>query len=285
MPRLSSIISTFAVVSKKHMKELVSVIMPTYNASRYVADSIESVLNQTYEHLELLIADDNSTDEETLRLLAYYEEKDERVKVFRLKENSGPGVARNTGISAAKGRYIAFCDSDDRWMPDKLERQLAYMQQEGCALCCSSYIICNSDGKECGICIAPETITYKMMLKDNKVGCLTAIYDTQLLGEKYYMPTLRKRQDWGLFLKIIKKCKQAKAITAPLAYYRIRKGSVSQSKIYLIKYNARVYQEVLGFSTIKSYIYFFFLFLPCYGMKVMKKKIDSYRYLREKRNL
>ena len=123
------------------------------------------------------------------------------------------------------------------------------------------------------------------MLKDNKVGCLTAIYDTQLLGEKYYMPTLRKRQDWGLFLKIIKKCKQAKAITAPLAYYRIRKGSVSQSKIYLIKYNARVYQEVLGFSTIKSYIYFFFLFLPCYGMKVMKKKIDSYRYLREKRNI
>ena len=150
MPRLSSIISTFAVVSKKHMKELVSVIMPTYNASRYVADIIESVLNQTYEHLELLIADDNSTDEETLRLLAYYEEKDERVKVFRLKENSGPGVARNTGISAAKGRYIAFCDSDDRWMPDKLERQLAYMLQEGCALCCSSYIICNSDGKECG---------------------------------------------------------------------------------------------------------------------------------------
>ena len=91
--------------------------------------------------------DDHSTDEETVRLLAYYEEKDERVKVFTLKENSGPGVARNTGISAAKGRYIAFCDSDDRWMPDKLERQLAYMQQEGCALCCSSYIICNSDGK------------------------------------------------------------------------------------------------------------------------------------------
>ena len=124
MPRLSSIISTFAVVSKKHMKELVSVIMPTYNASRYVADSIESVLNQTYEHLELLIADDNSTDEETLRLLAYYEEKDERVKVFRLKENSGPGVARNTGISAAKGRYIAFYHSDKRWMPEKLERPL-----------------------------------------------------------------------------------------------------------------------------------------------------------------
>lgn len=257
--------------------------MPAYNASQFLTDSIESVLCQTYAHLELLITDDNSTDECTLAILKHYEEKDSRVKVFRLAENAGPGVARNMGIEHAQGRYIAFCDSDDRWMPEKLEVQIAYMQAHRCALCCSSYIICNDAGEECGIYIAPETITFGMLLKDNKIGCLTAVYDREMLGEKFYMPTLRKRQDWEMFLRILQRCRVAHGMKSPLAYYRERSGSVSQGKLHLIKYNARVYRDVMGVSPMISYLYLVFVFMPNYGLKVIRKHIDSFLYLRNKK--
>ena len=106
-------------------KELVSVIMPSYNASKYIGESIDSILNQTYSNLELLITDDHSTDEGTLRLLQEYERKDARVRIFLLPKNNGAGFARNHSIRQARGRYIAFCDSDDRWFPEKLQKQIA----------------------------------------------------------------------------------------------------------------------------------------------------------------
>jgi hypothetical protein len=108
------------------------------------------------------------------------------------------------------------------------------------------------------------------------------MYDIQKLGQKFMMPDLRKRQDWGLFLTIIKKCRMAYAIEYPLAYYRNRRKSVSSNKLSLVKYNIRVYEKVLGFSRIKAYLYFLFLFLPTYYIKVQKRKMDSKRYLEKK---
>ena len=143
---------------------LVSVIMPTYNAGKYLADSISSILDQTYLDLELLITDDGSTDPVTLDILHKIEEKDSRVDVLYLDHNHGAGYARNKSIERAKGRYIAFCDSDDRWTPDKLEKQIAFMNQKQCALSCASYIIFNFDEqKSVGINIAPPKITFSMM--------------------------------------------------------------------------------------------------------------------------
>ena len=130
--------------------ELVSVIMPTFNASKYLADSIESILSQTYTNLELLITDDCSTDD-TRNILKEFAQRDKRVKVKFLKTNSGPAIARNKSIERAKGRYIAFCDCDDRWFPEKLERQIALMTRKDCALCSSSYLICDDDNKVIGI--------------------------------------------------------------------------------------------------------------------------------------
>ena len=155
--------------------------MPTYNASKYLADSIESILNQTYTNLELLITDDCSSDD-TLNILKKFAERDSRVKVEYLKSNSGPGIARNKSIERAQGRYIAFCDCDDRWMPDKLERQIAHMTRKDCALCSSSYLICDENNKVTGINISPNHLTLSNMKRDNKIGCLTAIYDTKRLG-------------------------------------------------------------------------------------------------------
>ena len=253
--------------------------MPTYNAGKFLSDSIDSILAQTYQNWELLISDDGSTDANTINTLKAYSQRDARIKVVFLKGNQGPGYARNQSIERAQGRYIAFCDSDDRWMPEKLERQIAFMTEKDSALTCTSYITCDNENRETGIVIAPERISFNMLKRDNKVGCLTAIYDTQKLGRKYYMPLLRKRQDWALFLSIVKKCRMAYAITDPLAYYRQRQHSVSSNKLSLIKYNVKVYETILGFSRPKAYAYFFGLFLPTYFAKRQKQKRDSRRYL------
>lgn len=262
-----------------HMKqELVSVIMPTYNASKYLADSIDSVLGQTYTNLELLITDDCSSDD-TRSILKRYAEQDKRVKVEYLKENFGPGVARNKSIERAKGRYIAFCDCDDRWFPDKLEEQIKHMTKHDCALCSSSYLICDEEDNVTGINISPSHLTLGMLKRDNKIGCLTAIYDIKRLGHKFYMPAIRKRQDWALFLNILKDCQICFCLTEPLAYYRQRQNSVSSNKLSLVKYNVNVYETVFGYTKIKAYSYFFFMFLPTYYAKVLKRKHDSKRYL------
>jgi glycosyltransferase involved in cell wall biosynthesis len=265
------------------MAELVSVIMPTFNSGPLLKDSIDSILNQTYSTVELLITDDHSTDQETLDILRYYNQRDARVDVVFLDTNHGPGYARDHSIGRAKGRYIAFCDSDDRWFPEKLERQIKFMDEKQCALSYTSYILCDVDNQERGIVIAPKSITFSQLKRDNQIGCLTAVYDTKLLGRKYPMPHIRKRQDWGLFLTILSDCGIAYAITEPLAYYRIRQDSVSRNKFGLIKYNIRIYHRVLGYSSIKSHAYFFFLFLPTHFKKVLKKYYDSWLFLHHKK--
>lgn len=263
--------------------ELVSVIMPTHNSSKFLAASIDSILGQTYPHLELLITDDCSTDS-TLDMLKSYSEKDPRVKVEYLTEHGGPAVARNKSIERANGRYIAFCDSDDRWFPEKLEKQIQHMDKHDCALCSSSYLICNEEGEVIGVNYSPSHLTLKDMKRDNKIGCLTAIYDTKRLGHKYFMPAIRKRQDWALFLNILKDCQRCFCLTEPLAYYlHHRKGSVSSDKMSLIKYNVNVYETVLGYSRTKSWLYFIFLFMPSYLFKVMKVKLNSLLFLKNSR--
>lgn len=264
-------------------KELVSVIMPTYNAGKYLADSINCILRQTHRQLELLITDDGSNDPDTLDTLHRMEQADQRIKVSYLKENHGAGYARNEAIQRAKGRYIAFCDADDRWTEDKLEVQLRFMRDNQCAICCSSYVICNSQYEPTGINIPPRRINPDMMKRDNKIGCLTAIYDVEMLGKKYYMPTLRKRQDWAMFIELTQAAGAAYAYTGkPLAYYCDRQGSVSSSKLSLIKYNVAIYRNILHFSLLKSLGYFIFLFLPTYGLKLLKRKIDWIQYKRHR---
>ncbi len=264
-------------------EELVSVIMPTFNCSRHLSASIDSILKQTYKNVELLITDDHSTEEETLSILKRYAEQDSRVDVLFLNTNKGPGFARDQSINRARGRYIAFCDSDDRWFPEKLERQIKFMNEKQCALTYTSYILCDDNDEEIGYNKALKSLTFGQLKRDNKIGCSTAIYDTKLLGKKYHMPFIRKRQDWGLFLSIMRDYgKKAYAIQDPLAYYRVRPQSVSSSKVGLVKYNVKIYQKVLGFSKLKSWLYFIFLFMPTHLVKITKRKIQSFLFLHKK---
>lgn len=256
---------------------LVSVIMPTYNSGRFLAESIESILNQTYRHLELLIADDCSTDRTTIDILHTYAQKDDRVKVDYMSQNMGAGEARNNAIKRAKGQYIAFCDSDDRWTSNKLEVEIQAMQRGRYALCCSSYYISDDSNRIIGVNISPRHISFAMMKRDNKVGCLTAIYDARALGRKYYMPVIRKRQDWALFIEITRQCRVAYGVEEPLAYYRKHTNSVSSNKMSLVKYNLAIYRQCLHFSPLKSWAYFLFFFLPTYFGKRLKQKVDFMR--------
>lgn len=249
---------------------LVSVITPSYNCARFIGATIESIQAQTYPNWELLITDDCSGDN-TIEIIKKYSKKDCRIKFFRLDKNSGAGVARNNSIKQARGRFIAFCDSDDRWMPDKLEKQVAFMIKQRCTLSYTSYSVCSEVGEMMGVITCKSKIGYWHLVRDNCIGCLTAMYDTESFG-KIFMPAIRKRQDWGLWLIMIKKCKYAYGIKQPLAIYRQRIDSISAKKINLIAYNLKVYKEVLHFSAFKSIVFFMFLFMPTYIYKKWKQK-------------
>ena len=255
-------------------KPTVSIIMPTFNSGRFVAESIRSIQQQDFTDWELLITDDCSTDN-TADVVEEIAQSDKRVRFFKLDKNSGPCVARNHSIKESQGRYIAFCDSDDRWYPQKLSRQLAFMDEKQCALCYSSYVTCDEQGGLTGIVSCNPQETKTTILHDDGIGCLTAIYDTERVGGKMMMPTLRKRQDWCLFMEIIRKSGTAYGIQEPLAILRKRHRSVSSNKFSLVKYNVAAYQVVLGWSRIRAILYFMMVFMPTYTIKRMRIKISN----------
>lgn len=241
---------------------LVSVIIPTFNAAEFIEETINSVLQQSYSNFEILITDDSSSDD-TWNILMDYSKKDKRIKVFRLTKNCGPGVARNNSIKHAEGRFIAFCDSDDQWLPDKLRKQISFMNEKDCALSYSSYKIIDESGNDKGQVLSKKSVDYRVMLRNNYIGCLTAMYDTEKVG-KMFMPKIRKRQDWALWLNILKKTDKAYGILEPLAIYRLHDNSISTNKIKLVKYNYAIYRKIEDFSTVKSlvriFLFFFYYF-------------------------
>lgn len=248
------------------MGDLVSIITPSYNCERFIAKTIESVLAQTYKNWEMIIIDDCSPDNSN-KIIEEYIKKDNRIKLIKLKKNSGPAIARNRGIEEAKGRYIAFLDADDLWYPKKLEQQIVFMDENDLSFTYSSYNLIDEEGNDLGFFKTKEKITYREMLKTCSVGCLTAIYDTEKLG-KVYMPNILKRQDYGLWLKILRKINATKGIMEPLGAYRILKNSVSSNKINAAKYQWKIYREVEKLSLIKSVYYF--IHYAYYGFKKYK---------------
>lgn len=230
---------------------LVSIVMPAYNSAHFISESIRSVQEQTFENWELLVIDDASQDG-TIEIVKALLEKDERIRLHPLPTNQGAGFARNIGIKASEGNYICFLDADDLWKPEKLEVQLDFMDKNNVEVCYASYELINEEGKRLHKMIkALVDLPFKKLLKANYVGNLTGIYNAKKLG-KIYCPLIRKRQDWGLWLLATKKAGNAKGISKPLAYYRMRKHSISGNKWEMLSYNYQVYRKVLGFSALKS---------------------------------
>ncbi len=238
------------------MNDLVTIVTPSYNSERFIADTIESVLSQSYQNWEMIIVDDHSPDRSN-KIIEDYIKQDHRIKLIKLKTNAGPAVARNRATEEAKGRYIAFLDADDLWLPEKLEKQLAFMNRYKIAFSYSSYFLIDENGQELGEFTTKEMITYSSMLKTCSVGCLTAIYDTRILGKRY-MPDILKRQDYGLWLHLLKDINSTKGIMEPLAVYRILNHSVSSNKIATARYQWKIYREVEKLNIWESLYYFVF---------------------------
>ncbi len=255
-------------------KNLVSIITPSYNCSEFIERTIDSVQKQSYTNWEMLITDDCSKDN-SVEVIKQIAAKDPRIKLFQLEKNSGAGVARNKSIEHAQGRYIAFLDSDDMWMPEKLEKQIAFMQEKQCALSYTSMVNIDEHDNEIGIEVAPRRHTFSQNKRDDKVGFSTAIYDQEMVG-KIFMPTIRKRQDWGLVLSVLRKCKVAYGLKQPLAYYRVGHESLSKNKMALIKYNIAAYKTVLGWCSLRAYIFFLFIYMPSYLSKKLFLKMINY---------
>lgn len=248
MDRKNEIISEY-----KDWNTLVSIIIPCYNSSKFISQTIESVLNQTHQNWEMIIVDDCSTDN-SIQIITEYIKNDERIKLIKLEKNSGPAIARNKATEEAKGRYIAFLDSDDVWLPKKLEVQLKFMAENNILVCYSSYSLINEAGNEIGLFITEERATYDKLLRTNFIGNLTAIYDAENIG-KQYTDNVR-RQDYALWLKILKLTDQAGGILDPLAKYRIHNKSVSSNKIKAASWQWNIYRNVEKITLIKSMYYF-----------------------------
>ncbi len=241
-------------MTKKHIKmeiSLVSIITPSFNSEKFIAETIQSVLNQTYQDWEMIIVDDCSNDK-TVSIIEQFAAKDERIRFFHLDKNSGAGIAREMALSKATGNYISFLDADDLWKPLKLEKQLQFLKENKAPFTFSFYDCMDEDGNTLNKRVeAPRNLSYLQLFFCNYVGNLTGIYDVNYFG-KITISATRKRQDWMVWLTILKKIKNAKPVPESLAFYRIRDNSLSASKIDLLKHNFAVYRKFHGFSYISS---------------------------------
>lgn len=233
------------------MNDLVSILIPTFNAEKFIKAAVESVQKQTYENWEMILVDDASTDE-TVKIIADFAQKDSRIKHYQLQTNSGNGFARNIALEKASGKYIAFLDADDLWFPEKLEKQIQFLKANNLSFTFSFYDCIDDNGNNLNRRVqTPIPLTYKQLFFCNYVGNLTAIYDADFFG-KIKLQSSQKRQDWRLWLTILKQIKTAEAVPESLALYRIRKDSISSSKFKLIKHNFGVYREFHGYNLVFS---------------------------------
>ena len=228
---------------------LVSIIMPSYNAARFIGESINSVLLQTYSNWELLIVDDCSKDN-SVEVVRKFANIDKRVVLFSLEKNVGAAAARNVAIEHAQGQYIAFLDSDDVWDEYKLEKQLAFMKQYSYVFTFSNYYVMEENGKKTeNIVKVPSLLNYHQYLRNTIIGCLTVIIDRQQTGD-FKMPLIKSSHDMALWLLIMKRGFKAYGLKDVLAGYRLVSTSNTAKKWKAAKDVWKVYREIEGLSVL-----------------------------------
>lgn len=225
------------------MNDLVSIITPSYNTARFIAETINSVLKQTYTNWEMIIVDDCSKDN-TDEIVAGFD--DPRIRYLKNETNSGAAVSRNRALREAKGRWVAFLDSDDLWEPEKLEKQIRFMEETGCHFSYTKYAEVDDDGNSLGrIWTGPKKITKAVMYSFNYMGCLTVMYDREYVGT-IQIADLKKRNDYAMWVKVVEKC-PAYLLDEVLATYRVRRsGSImnrNKSPLSRLKYNYYLWHE------------------------------------------
>lgn len=242
------------------MNDKVSIIMPCYNSEKFIKDAIESVLKQTYQNWELIIIDDNSTDNSTI-IVESYKRKDFRIKLLKNSNNTRmPATPRNIGILSANGRYIAFLDSDDIWYPSKLENQIPLFKDEKCAVVYSYYKKMSENGNVSPAIIkSPKTVTFNQLLNGDCIGNLTGIYDTYKVGKVFQKEI--HAEDYLMWLEILNKGYIAKNTNSVEAMYRISLTSTSGNKLKSAQWNWNIYYHELHLPILMAFYHFSFYLL------------------------
>ncbi|WP_225420743.1 glycosyltransferase family 2 protein [Lacticaseibacillus porcinae] len=237
------------------MKVKVSVVMPAHNGSHFIEDSIQSVLTQTLSDLELLVVDDASTDN-TVELVNNIAQQDKRVRLIQLPENHGVAFARNAGIQAATGDYVAYLDSDDLWLPNKLELQYALMSSQGLQLTYGSYELIDQDGHDIGSrMISESSLTHRDLLKGNRIGLLSVMLDRKT-AVSHQFPEIH-HEDYACWLSITREDIVAYRVsTEPLAKYRKHQTSLSANKMQAATWTWHIYRDFEGLNIFKASYYF-----------------------------
>lgn len=219
----------------------VSIVMPAYNAVDTIADSIGSVLSQTHSGWELLVVDDASTDG-TLALARSFAERDARVRVLCNDANSGVAQARNLALQHAKHRYVAFLDSDDLWVPEKLSRQLSFMARNGASFCYTYYHRIDMSGRAVGDVVkGPDSLSYRQLLRNSAIPCLTVMIDRRHYPG-FHFPAIR-HEDYALWLSLLRGGRSAVCLPEDLACYRVSARSLSANKLRSVGWVWRVYRD------------------------------------------
>ena len=234
------------------MKDLVSIIMPSYNTAPYIRNTIQSVLEQTYQNWELIIVDDCSEDNTDDVVAAI---KDDRIKYFHTDRHSGAAVSRNRALREAKGRWMAFLDSDDLWMPEKLEKQISFMESNGYSFSYTKYQELDVDGNSTGVIITgPKKVTGTGMFNYCWPGCLTVMYDRNVIG-LIQIEDIKKNNDYAMWLKVCRKA-DCYLLEENLGKYRKgRTGSVSTcSTKTMIGWHYKLFKEAEKQGTVRSFI-------------------------------
>lgn len=238
-------------------ENLISIVIPVYNAEKFIEETVASVLNQTRQEWELLLVDDGSTDGSGA-LIDQLAEKDERIRVFHL-EGGGAAEARNTGTRNAKGRYLAFLDADDLWEKEKLQKELQLLQKEDAAFVFTGYEFADEQGRGTGKVVhVPQTLSYHKALKNTTIFTSTVMFDMKKTGrELLFMPKI-KSEDTALWWRVLRSGFLAYGLDENLVKYRRAGKTLSSNKLEAIRRIWNLYRKAEGLSIVKSGYYFIF---------------------------
>lgn len=247
---------------------LISIITPAYNSAEFITNTIRSVQQQSFTNWEHIIVDDSS-DDNTFSIIKSFAKEDSRIIPVRNKENSGAAVTRNKGLELAKGRFIAFLDSDDLWYPEKLDRQLKFMLENQIPISFASYDLISNDGKKLNKVIkSVKQIDYTGYMKDTIIGMSSTMIDTSIVNKPFRFVNIRTRQDCYLWITLLKRGHLAYGMPDVLSAYRVRKGSISSNKIKAAKRVWYLYYNLENLGFLRSLYFFGF-----YIYNAVKKRI------------
>lgn len=252
------------------MNDLVSIIVPVYNVQKFIEETMDCVLAQTYPHWELLLVEDCSTDD-TLNVIQRYLERtgEKRIRLLRQPANMGAARARNRGLQEANGRYVSYLDADDLWLPEKLERELAFMKEKEAAFVFTGYEFADENGKGLGKVVhVPETLNYRQALSNTTIFTTTVMFDLEKLSREQLEMPVMKSEDTALWFRILRSGVTAYGLDENLVKYRRAGRSLSSNKLEALRRIWNLYRKAEGLNVISSAWHFCF-----WAFRAVKRRI------------